>query len=107
MSNERLMPHEKLLAYRVALRLLGEAHDLNVGDVRSRDQLMRAAKSVCLNIAEASGRFSDADRRRVYAIARGECCETAAVIDVARHAKECDPEKGRPHGKPREGSTPF
>lgn len=96
MSGESLMmPHEKLQAYQVALQLLGEAHDLNVTDARSRDQLLRAAKSVCLNIAEASGRFSNADRKRVYAIARGECCETAAVIDVARQARECDAEKAR------------
>jgi len=94
-SNDKLMPHDKLLAYQLALQLLREAQDLNVTDARSRDQLLRASKSVCLNIAEAAGRLSDADKKRVYAIARGECCETAAVIDVARQARECDPDKGR------------
>lgn len=39
--------------------------------------------SVCLNIAEASGRPGSADQRRVYGIARGEACEVAAAIDVA------------------------
>jgi len=66
-----------------------------VVDARLRDQLLRASKSVCLNIAEAVGRLSDADRKRVYAIARGECCEAAAAIDIARAAAECDSARGR------------
>ncbi|MCA1827834.1 MAG: four helix bundle protein [Myxococcales bacterium] len=89
------MPHDKLLAYQIALQLLQEVRDLEVTDPRTRDQLLRASKSICLNIAEAVGRFSNADRKRVYAIARGECCETAAAIDVAGAARECDPERGR------------
>src|SRR5207302_9408715 len=66
-----------------------------VVDARLRDQLLRASKSVCLNIAETVGRLSDADRKRVYAIARGECCEAAAAIDIARAAAECDSARGR------------
>src|SRR5205085_7121583 len=38
---------------------------------------------------------SSADKKRVYAIARGECCEAAAAIDVAQMAHECDLEQGR------------
>ncbi len=94
-STDKLMPHEKLIAYRLAIKLLGEVQALDVADARMRDQLLRAAKSVCLNIAEGAGRFSVADKRRVYAIARGECCETAAAIDVVRQARECDPDNGR------------
>jgi four helix bundle protein len=73
------LPHEKLLAYQLAIQLLGQAQEMRVVDARLRDQMPRAEKSVCLNIAEAVGRFSDADKKRVYAIARGECCETAAA----------------------------
>jgi len=88
------LPHEKLLAYRVALELLQQVQELNVADAKLRDQIQRAAKSVCLNIAEGVGRFSDADRRRVYAIARGECCEAAAAIDIARATGDCHVDRG-------------
>jgi four helix bundle protein len=50
---------------------------------------MRAAKSVCLNVAEATGRGSPADQRRVYAIARGEASEVGAALDVAALSGEC------------------
>jgi four helix bundle protein len=52
---------------------------------------MRAAQSACLNIAEANGRFSPADRRRVFAIARGEATEAAAAVQVAAISGECSP----------------
>src|SRR5438067_10424423 len=87
------LPHEKLLAYQHALQLLLEIQELRIVDGRLRDQITRASKSVCLNIAEAVGRFSDADRRRVYAIARGECCEAAAAIDIARATGDCDSDR--------------
>ena len=89
------LPHEKLLAYQHALQLLLEIQELRIVDARLRDQITRASKSVCLNIAEAVGRFSDADRKRVYAIARGECCEAAAAIDIALATSECNSEHGR------------
>src|SRR2546430_14271019 len=89
------LPHEKLLAYQHALQLLLEIQELLIVDARLRDQITRASKSVCLNIAEAVGRFSDADRKRVYAIARGECCEAAAAIGIALATSECDYEHGR------------
>jgi four helix bundle protein len=95
MLADHRMPHEKLLAYQHALQLLQQVQELRIVDARLRDQILRASKSVCLNIAEAVGRFSDADRKRVYAIARGECCEAAAAIDVARATAECDLDRGR------------
>jgi four helix bundle protein len=39
---------------------------------------------VPLNIAEAVGKTSDADRNNRYAIARGEAMECGAIIDVVR-----------------------
>ena len=46
------------------------------------DQWCRAATSVPLNIAEAVGKTSPADRSNRYAIARGEAMECGAIIDV-------------------------
>lgn len=48
------------------------------------DQWRRAAMAVPLNVAEAVGKTSDADRRHSYAIARGEAMECGAIIDVVR-----------------------
>ena len=42
-----------------------------------------------LNIAEANGRFSPADRRRVFAIARGEAAEAAASVHFASISGLC------------------
>ena len=49
-----------------------------------RDQLRRAAFSVPLNIAEATGRVSAADGAQHFAIARGSAMECAAVLDIIR-----------------------
>jgi len=42
-----------------------------------------AAKSVVLNIAEAAGRVTTADKARAFTIARGECVEASAGVEVA------------------------
>lgn len=47
-------------------------------------QWRRAAMSVPLNIAEATGKTSEADRHNRYAIARGEAMECGAILDVVR-----------------------
>ncbi|MDX2086449.1 MAG: four helix bundle protein [Kofleriaceae bacterium] len=54
------------------------------GDAALVDQWRRAALSVPLNIAEAVGKTSEADRHNRYAIARGEAMECGAIIDVIR-----------------------
>ena len=51
------------------------------------DQWRRAAMSVPLNIAEAVGKTSEADRNNRYAIARGEAMECGAIIDVIRRRR--------------------
>ena len=48
------------------------------------DQWRRSAMSVPLNIAEAVGKTSVADRNNRYAIARGEAMECGAILDVVR-----------------------
>jgi four helix bundle protein len=55
----------------------------NVRDAKLRDEALRSAKSACLNTAEGAGRVSRADKARGFAIARAECCEAAAAVEIA------------------------
>jgi four helix bundle protein len=86
---EFYLPHEKLDAYQEARKLLGCVREANISETRLRDQAMRAAISVCLNVAEAAGRTGHADKARVYSIARGEACEAGAALDIAVLAGSC------------------
>src|SRR5258706_15311925 len=89
MTNYGNLPFEKLLAYQEARKLLEAVQEAAISDGRLRDQALRAATSVCLNISEGAGRASSADKARVYAIARGENSEVAAALDIAPTAGFC------------------
>lgn len=79
------LDHEQLDVYQVALGVARWAAVQAIPAQRKhlRDQLVRAADSVVLNIAEGTGhdRGSDA-RRNHYRIARGSAAEVAAVLDL-------------------------
>jgi len=86
------LPHHGLIAYEVATELLATVVAAKIGDPRLRDQALRAAKSVCLNIAEAAGRTTRPEKARVFTIARGETCEAAAAVEIASIAGDCIPD---------------
>src|SRR5580704_10939959 len=48
-----------------------------------KNQLLRAASSVSLNLAEGCGKPSDRDRLRFYSIAMGSVREVQAALDLA------------------------
>lgn len=50
-------------------------------------QIIRASFSVVLNIAEGSGKHSDAELNRFFDIALGSLFETVAAIDTLRESK--------------------
>jgi four helix bundle protein len=81
--NHSLLPHHRLLAYGVALELLDAVLAARISDSKLRDEAERAAKGACLNLAEGAGRRSRADKARAYAIARGECVESIAAVEIA------------------------
>ena len=89
MTNSGNLPFEKLIAYQEAKKLLAAVREAGIIESRLRDQALRAATSVCLNISEGAGRRSPADKARVYAIASGENSEAAAAIDIALTAGLC------------------
>jgi len=48
------------------------------------DQLNRASLSISTNLAEGNGRFTKADRRNFFTIARGSLQECVPLLELAR-----------------------
>ncbi|MBW2257189.1 MAG: four helix bundle protein [Deltaproteobacteria bacterium] len=76
--------HENLDVYRLAVRVAQWAAQQGIPAARRhlRDQLVRAADSVVLNIAEGCGQDPGAARRNHFRIAKGSAAETCAVLDL-------------------------
>jgi len=49
-----------------------------------KDQLRRASVSVVINIAEGSGKFSKADKKNFYTIARGSVYECVSLFEIIK-----------------------
>jgi len=83
-----MLDYEKLDVYRCAIEHLAFVFKtlplVPRGFSSLADQWRRAATSIPLNIAEAVGKTSAADRSNRFAIARGEAMECGAILDVLR-----------------------
>lgn len=76
------MVHTGFRSYQVAVQVYKESRSLRL-PAYLKDQLLRAASSVALNLGEGSGKDSPADRRRFYQIALGSTREVQAILDLA------------------------
>lgn len=78
--------HKRLDVYRVAMDYVADAAEIFERIPRRRafigDQLLRAATSIPLNIAEGAGEFSRREKARFYRIARRSATESAAILHV-------------------------
>lgn len=54
------------------------------------DQLNRASLSISANIAEGNGRFTKADRKNFFIIARGSVQECVPLLELARRRNLID-----------------
>jgi four helix bundle protein len=83
---ETIFDHDRLDVYRLAVEYTAEsfrvAQGLSGVHRHARDQWLRAAQSIPLNIAEGNGKRSPNDRARFFDIARGSALECAAIQDV-------------------------
>jgi four helix bundle protein len=78
---------EKLEVYQKAKGLnheiLSFLRENKIIDNYIRDQLKRASISIVINIAEGSGKYSKADKRNFYTIARGSVYECVSLLEIA------------------------
>ncbi len=79
---------EKLEVYQKALALAERVTGMTAGFPRGcwylADQLNRASLSISLNIAEGNGRWTQADRKNFFGIARGSVHECVPLIELCR-----------------------
>ena len=79
---------EKLIVYQKAIDFADAACQLTRQFPRGyfflADQLNRASLSISLNIAEGNGRWTQADRKNFFGIARGSVHECVPLIELCR-----------------------
>ncbi len=79
---------ENLEVYQKAVDFAAEVARFTAGFPRGYgfpvDQLNRAAVSLATNRAEGNGRFTIADRRNFFTIARGSVQECVPLLEIAR-----------------------
>jgi four helix bundle protein len=92
-----MLHFQKLDVYRCSIDFLalsvGLPDQLPRGQAALADQLRRAALSVPLNIAEGTGRTSDAETTRHFTIARGSAMECAALMDAFQVLQAITPQQ--------------
>ena len=84
--SEYQFDHDRLDVYRLSIEYVSSAFNTSSSlcglHRHARDQWLRAAQSIPLNIAEGNGKRSLKDRARFLDIARGSALECAAIQDV-------------------------
>ena len=87
-KTEPTFDHERLDVYRLSIAYVAFSYQiaksLSGSNRQARDQWLRAAQSIPLNVAEGNGKQSLKDKNRFFEIARGSALECAAIHDVLR-----------------------
>ena len=74
-------------AYQLSKELYFECEKVRAKDFLKL-QLLRASSSICLNLAEGSGKESKKDQKRFYNIAMGSLREVQAILELARSPED-------------------
>jgi len=86
---EKLLVYQKAISFADAVCLLTKTFPR--GYFFLANQLNRAALSVAANIAEGNGRFTKADRKNFFGIARGSVQECVPLLELAARQKLLEP----------------
>ena len=79
---EKLLVYQKSVDFADAVCATTEQFSRGYGFLV--DQLNRAALSISANIAEGNGRFTKADRKNFFIIARGSVQECVPLLELAK-----------------------
>jgi four helix bundle protein len=97
--HEPIFDHERLDVYRLSIEYVAFSYRIakTLGGMNrpARDQWLRAAQSIPLNIAEGNGKQSLKDKNRFFEIARGSALECASIHDVLAVCDAIDVESNR------------
>jgi four helix bundle protein len=89
--SQKLLDHEKLTVYQVAIEFVIIADEMIECLPRGRaylsDQLQRAALSIPLNIAEGAGEYAVDEKARFYRMAKRSATECAGILDVCQRLR--------------------
>jgi len=92
-----MLSFQKLRVYQASISFLALVMQITralpKGHADLADQLLRAAQSQPLDIAEGAGRWTKADQARFYMHARGSAMEAAAALDMLRVMELVDEER--------------
>ena len=81
-----MLSHDKLDVYKCSVQFFAVAapaiEEVPRGYGELKKQFRRASLSLPLNIAEATGKNTERDRAKYYAIARGSAHECSAILDA-------------------------
>ncbi len=83
MTDDSLMPFQKLDVYQAAKELAQLVHEANVEHTVLRDQACRAAVSCFLQLAEGLPNSGQGMRRKYFTESNNSLHETVAAIDLA------------------------
>ena len=88
--------HDRLDVYRLSIGYMAFSYriakTLSGLNRPARDQWLRAAQSIPLNIAEGNGKQSLKDKYRFFEVARGSALECASIHDVLHVCDAIDDE---------------
>ena len=97
--NEPTFDHERLDVYRLSIDYVAYSYCIAKGvsgvHRHARDQWLRAAQSIPLNIAEGNGKQSLKDKNRFFEIARGSALDCASIHDVLGVCDAMDDQSNR------------
>ncbi|MBX3421874.1 MAG: four helix bundle protein [Pirellulaceae bacterium] len=91
---EPTFDHERLDVYRLSIAYVAFSYEIaeSLGETnrQARDQWLRAAQSIPLNIADGHGKQGLKDNNRFFEIARRSALECAAIHDELRDCGAID-----------------